>query len=140
MNKKALSERDICTKYITPALKQAGWDEFSQIREEVGFTKGRIRQFIHLSLISPLYQKIIDEAEVGVSREGLSMQRLRLFPMLILPLAEQHRIVAKVDELMARCDRLEAQLATTQTQSRRLLEATLHQALQPSGCSVSVAL
>jgi type I site-specific restriction endonuclease len=42
MNKKALSERDICTKFITPALKQAGWDEFSQIREEVGFTKGRI--------------------------------------------------------------------------------------------------
>jgi type I restriction enzyme R subunit len=42
MNKKALSERDICSKYITPALKQAGWDEFSQIREEVGFTKGRI--------------------------------------------------------------------------------------------------
>ena len=42
MNKKALSERDICTKFITPALKQAGWDEFSQIREEVSFTKGRI--------------------------------------------------------------------------------------------------
>jgi hypothetical protein len=42
MNKKALSERDICTKYITPALKDAGWDELSQIREEVTFTKGRI--------------------------------------------------------------------------------------------------
>jgi type I restriction enzyme R subunit len=42
MNKRALSERDICTKYITPALKQAGWDEFAQIREEVSFTKGRI--------------------------------------------------------------------------------------------------
>ena len=42
MNKKALSERDICTKYIAPALKQAGWDELSQIREEVSFTKGRI--------------------------------------------------------------------------------------------------
>lgn len=42
MNKKLLSERDICTKYITPAVKQAGWDEFAQIREEVGFTKGRI--------------------------------------------------------------------------------------------------
>jgi type I site-specific restriction endonuclease len=37
-----LSERDICTKFITPALRQAGWDEMSQIREEVGFTKGRI--------------------------------------------------------------------------------------------------
>ena len=42
MNKKDLSERDICTKYITPAVKQAGWDEMLQIREEVGFTKGRI--------------------------------------------------------------------------------------------------
>lgn len=42
MDKKALSERDICTKFITPALRQAGWDEMSQVREEVSFTKGRI--------------------------------------------------------------------------------------------------
>ena len=41
-DKKSLSERDICTKFITPAVKQAGWDEMSQIREEVYFTKGRI--------------------------------------------------------------------------------------------------
>jgi type I restriction enzyme R subunit len=34
--KKSLSERDICTKYITPALHQAGWDSLRQIREEVG--------------------------------------------------------------------------------------------------------
>ncbi len=38
-----LSERDICTKFITPALCRAGWDEMTQIREEVHFTKGRIR-------------------------------------------------------------------------------------------------
>lgn len=42
MNKKNLSERDICTKYITPALVRAGWDVLSQIREQVFFTKGRI--------------------------------------------------------------------------------------------------
>ena len=42
MNKKDLSERDICTKFITPAVKQAGWDVMSQVREEVSFTKGRI--------------------------------------------------------------------------------------------------
>jgi type I restriction enzyme, R subunit len=42
VNKKQLSERDICTKFITPAVKRAGWDEMSQIREEVSFTKGRI--------------------------------------------------------------------------------------------------
>ena len=42
MDKKLLSERDICTKFITPAIKKAGWDELAQIREEVSFTKGRI--------------------------------------------------------------------------------------------------
>ena len=42
MNKKQLSERDICTKFITPSLRQAGWDEMTQLREEVSFTKGRI--------------------------------------------------------------------------------------------------
>ena len=40
--KKELSERDICTKYITPALKNAGWNLETQIREEVSFTDGRI--------------------------------------------------------------------------------------------------
>ncbi|MBI4765933.1 MAG: DEAD/DEAH box helicase family protein [Deltaproteobacteria bacterium] len=40
--KKTLSERDICSKYITPALTSVGWDLHQQIREEVGFTKGRI--------------------------------------------------------------------------------------------------
>ena len=42
MNKKQLSERDISTKFITPLLRQAGWDEIAQLREEVSFTKGRI--------------------------------------------------------------------------------------------------
>jgi type I restriction enzyme R subunit len=42
MNKKQLSERDICTKYITPALEKAGWDVTTQIREEFPLTKGRI--------------------------------------------------------------------------------------------------
>lgn len=41
----------------------------------------------------------------------------------------KHRIVAKVDELMALCDELEAQLANTATTRRKLLEATLHEAL-----------
>lgn len=37
-----LSERDICTKFITPAITKAGWDLNNQIREEVTFTAGRI--------------------------------------------------------------------------------------------------
>lgn len=42
LNKKDLSERDICTKYITPAIAGAGWDIQTQVREEVTFTKGRV--------------------------------------------------------------------------------------------------
>jgi type I restriction enzyme, R subunit len=42
MDKRALSERDICSKLITPSVLAAGWDDQLQIREEVSFTKGRI--------------------------------------------------------------------------------------------------
>ena len=39
---KNLSEQDICTKFITPAIKKAGWDIITQLREQVSFTSGRI--------------------------------------------------------------------------------------------------
>lgn len=42
MNLKHLSERDICSKFITPAITNAGWDLLTQVREEVSFTAGRI--------------------------------------------------------------------------------------------------
>lgn len=42
MNKKIMSEQDIRTKYITPAILAAGWDRDTQLREEVSFTKGKI--------------------------------------------------------------------------------------------------
>src|SRR4051794_40009385 len=42
MNKLDLSEADICAKFITPHVEQAGWDDATQIRREVHFTKGQI--------------------------------------------------------------------------------------------------
>jgi type I restriction enzyme R subunit len=42
LDKKTFSERDVCTKYVTPALVKAGWDLQDQVREEVTFTKGRV--------------------------------------------------------------------------------------------------
>ncbi len=42
MNKKLLSERDICTKFISPAIEQAGWNKQTQYLEEVFFTDGKI--------------------------------------------------------------------------------------------------
>ena len=41
MNKNDLSERDICTKFITPAIQAAGWQQ-AQFREEVRLTEGRV--------------------------------------------------------------------------------------------------
>lgn len=73
------------------------------------------------------------EQASGTSLSMKNVSRPVIYSLLIPlpPLAEQHRIVAKVDELMALCDRLESQLTTTQTESRRLLEAVLHEALEP---------
>jgi len=42
MNKRDLSEADICAKFITPHVEQAGWDDATQIRREVHFTKGQM--------------------------------------------------------------------------------------------------
>ena len=43
MSKKDLSEQDIRTRYITPAIITSGWDLHTQIREEVTFTAARIK-------------------------------------------------------------------------------------------------
>jgi len=42
MDKKTLSERDICTKFITPAVEKSGWNTLTQLLEEVSFTDGKI--------------------------------------------------------------------------------------------------
>lgn len=51
-------------------------------------------------------------------------------PFPLPPLAEQHRIVAKVDELMALCNQLEAGLSSVSATRSHLLESVLHEALE----------
>jgi type I restriction enzyme R subunit len=58
VNKKSLSERDICTKFITPAMTQAGWDIHTQIRENVYLTKGRV--IVRGKLVSRATAKFAD--------------------------------------------------------------------------------
>ena len=67
--------------------------------------------------------------QVGSTVPALQQGKLGAIPILLPPLAEQHRIVAKVDELMALCDRLEAGLAAADTARGRLLDSLLHEAL-----------
>jgi type I restriction enzyme S subunit len=81
---------------------------------------------------SPFVREYLGGSAVGATMQNLNQSILLNLVIGLPPLAEQHRIVARVDELMALCDQLEVQLATTEADSRRLLEAVLHEALAPA--------
>lgn len=90
----------------------------------------RIGQYVLRYLNSPNGIEVMQRLAITTSGLfSLSVGKIRTIAVPLPPLAEQHRIVAKVDELMAVCDRLETSLATAQAASRRLLDAVLHAAL-----------
>ena len=85
--------------------------------------------FILLNIKSPIYLKKGEAGMTGTAgQKRLAKDFFSFYPLPIPPFAEQHRIVAKVDELMALCDQLEqcseSQLAAHQTLVDTLL-ATL---------------
>ena len=88
-------------------------------------------RYVHLCAIAPPARAYFSTHASGAqaTMPKINQGTLLALPVPIAPLAEQHRIVAKVGELMAVCDQLEAQLTTAQTESRRLLEAVLYEAL-----------
>jgi type I restriction enzyme S subunit len=64
-----------------------------------------------------------------MAREGLSKKVLELFEIPLPPLAEQHLIVAKINELMALCDTLKTRLNEDQTTQIHLADAIVEQAV-----------
>jgi type I restriction enzyme, S subunit len=79
---------------------------------------------------SPLAVHLMLASRVTTAQPNMSLTDVRQFPVPIPPLAEQRRIVAKVEELMTLCGELEGQLATSQTESYRLLESVLYHAIE----------
>jgi type I restriction enzyme, S subunit len=67
----------------------------------------------------------------GTAQPKMNQAKMNSIPVAVPPLAEQHRIVAKVGELIALCDRLEASLTQASATRCRLLEALLAEALAP---------
>jgi type I restriction enzyme, S subunit len=61
----------------------------------------------------------------GIAQKTVTLGALREMPVAVPPLAEQHRIVAKVDELMALCDRLEAEAGAGEKAHAKLVETLL---------------
>ncbi|WP_299820887.1 restriction endonuclease subunit S [uncultured Jannaschia sp.] len=85
--------------------------------------------FLVYLMLSPYFWDHIQNNLRGIAYKGLNLGILRELPIPLPPLAEQHRIVAKVDVLMALCDRLETSLTTADTTRARLLEVLLHEVL-----------
>ena len=94
-----------------------------------------LNAFLHKVLVSRHVQQAVMDVQVGVSREGLSIAKLGQFLIPVPPLAEQSRIVTRVEKLMRLCDALEAkgQLEATQhEQLIRTLLATLTESETPA--------
>jgi type I restriction enzyme S subunit len=90
---------------------------------------GAIVDYLALALKSSDFQRLAwSKAGIG-TLPIISKGKWEVLPIPLPPLAEQHRIVAKVDELMALCDQLEQQLSQADQQRRRFLEAVLAEAL-----------
>ena len=85
-----------------------------------------VQDFLHRVIQSPHFQAFVFNEQTGAGRGGLPKNRMDRIPVALPHLAEQHRIVAKVDELMALCDELEAAQAKRESRRDRLVAATLH--------------
>jgi type I restriction enzyme S subunit len=89
------------------------------------------KHFMRLVIESPYFVSYAVENATGTTIRNLGLKAMNYFPVPLPPLAEQRRIVAKVDELMALCDKLEATLTNGNDTRSRLLDALLAEALEP---------
>ena len=84
-----------------------------------------VKDYLYLLLSSPYVRCFFVGAAAGAVVLNLNADKVRELPIPLPPLAEQHRIVAKVDKLMALCDRLEAKQADAERAHAQLVQALL---------------
>jgi type I restriction enzyme S subunit len=97
------------------------------------FSKSNLNRFYLRHLInSPFVRRQSADNTQGVGNKNLVLRLINQFVVPIPPLAEQQRILAKIEELMVLCDRLEVELVKTQAEGSRFLESVLNQALYSS--------
>lgn len=90
-------------------------------------------RYVNLAMNAPVFREtqIVPLIKKQTGQANVNGTALKHMLLPLPPLSEQHRIVAKVDELMTLCDRLEESLTTGDDTRRRLLDAVLHDALAP---------
>ena len=98
-----------------------------------------LNTFLHKVLVSRHVQQTVMDVQVGVSREGLSIAKLGSFLIPLPPLAEQSRIVTRVEELMRLCDALQDKARLEATQHAQLVATLLGTLTAASGACASDA-
>ncbi|MGQ5701118.1 restriction endonuclease subunit S [Sandaracinobacteroides sp. A072] len=114
------------TAYVEPYEEGAIASSLMIIRPSPFLNK----RYAYSYLTSPLGRQQLKRFDNGTAQPNLSSASVKRYLIPLPPLAEQHRIVAKVDELMALCDQLEASLVEGEQTRSKLLEAVLHEALE----------
>jgi type I restriction enzyme S subunit len=135
LNEFALREGDVLICEGGEPGRAAVWDErekdiyFQKAIHRVRFSENVDSHFFVNAIRESSDSGRLSKYFTGVGIKHFTGRGLASFVFPLPPIAEQERIVAKVNELMSLCDRLEAQLITTQTERRRMLEAVLQEAL-----------
>jgi len=109
--------------YVTGELGQANVSQHVAI---VRVAVDGIQNYLHQLILSPYFQSFILSEQTGAGRGGLPKNRMDRIPVALPPLTEQHRIVGKVEELMALCDRLEAAQNERKNRRHQLATTSLH--------------
>ncbi|WP_208022761.1 restriction endonuclease subunit S domain-containing protein [Flavobacterium jejuense] len=107
INKKSLSEKNICSKYINPAIEKSGWD----MKRQVQYVKKCLLQMDTL-----LFK---ENCILEVKAKEL------IFPLP--PLGEQKAIIEKVTALMGLCDALEQEIEQSKGYSEQLMQSVLRE-------------
>ena len=89
-------------------------------------------QYLKRFFESPVYWRQLEDGSRGAGQPNVNGQTLGRMCVPLPPLPEQYRIVAKVEELMALCDQLEAAQTERERRRRQLLESVLHAFVESS--------
>jgi type I restriction enzyme S subunit len=115
--------------------RAAVWDErekgiyFQKAIHRVRFAQGVNPHFFVNTIRESADSGRLSAFFTGVGIKHFTGRGLSSFTFPLPPLIEQRRIVAKIDQLMVLCNKLETQLESTHAEARRLLEAVLYEAL-----------
>lgn len=82
-------------------------------------------RYLYFYLRSPIFVKYVESVQTGMAYPAISDEKFYSGVVPLPPTEEQSRIVAKVDELMALCDQLEAQQQKRRTLQNHLRQSTL---------------